>query len=282
MPQHIVDTLIEERAGRLKSNPIVWSALRPALYALLKYRAAVRMAEQIRSLEAREVLEKVRAMLQLKVQVAGIENIPKTGRFILAPNHPTLADFVPVYDVLRTVRPDFTLLANRDAIRVSEKLNELLIPVEVTGASNDRETSRQILRLIIDALHKERALVIFPSGGIARLKKGELHEQPWLPTPLNLARKYQVPIVPLHIDGRNSRLYYFFGKLCNELRDMTVFYEVLNKYRCTYRLTFGPVISHETIPHETRNAVSRLQNYVENILPGYANGPLRMPIPAPF
>ena len=53
------------------------------------------------------------------------------------------------------------------------------------------------------------------------------------------ARKYDAPVVPLHIRARNSWLYYLLYLLNTELRDMTLFRELLNKYQHPYRLTIG-------------------------------------------
>lgn len=267
MQSHIVDTLIEERSGRFGKNAAIWSMTKLVLYPLLKYRRAVRLADQIRHMDAEDVFEFTRALLRLNVQVAGAENIPKDGRFILAPNHPTLADMFPIYDVLRSIRPDFTLIATKDAVRVAQNLMDLLIPVDVDAAAQDRRTSRQVLQRVMKTFKDERALIIFPSGGLARLRDGRLREQPWLPTPINLSRKFNAPILPLHISGQNSSLYYMFGKISRELRDMTVFYEILNKERTTYKLTFGPLIDPERIPNEPHTAISKLQAYVEDVLP---------------
>ncbi|MBV8593543.1 MAG: hypothetical protein JOZ27_04480, partial [Caulobacteraceae bacterium] len=46
-PLHIVDRLIAERAPRLAASPI-WPAARPALYALLDYPKARRLADALR------------------------------------------------------------------------------------------------------------------------------------------------------------------------------------------------------------------------------------------
>lgn len=267
MPNHIVDTLIAERSGRFGSHPALWAATKVVLYPLLKYRQAVGLTDQIRAMDAQDIFEFTRDLLKLNVDISGSENIPKKGRFILATNHPTLADMFPIYDALRSVRPDFTLIATKDAVRVAQNLLDLLIPVDVDAAAQDRHTSRQVLRRVMKTFKDERALIIFPSGGLARLRNGQLREQQWHPTPINLARKFDAPILPLHISGKNSWLYYFFGKISRELRDMTVFYEILNKERATYRLTFGPLINPGDIPSESLPAISKLQSYVEDDLP---------------
>src|SRR3954454_11330768 len=85
---HIVDRLIVERAPKLAGSP-AWPMLRPALYQLLDYAKARRMADAIAPLPGRAALNYVSDMLGLKVQVRGLERAPRSGRLIVICNHPT-------------------------------------------------------------------------------------------------------------------------------------------------------------------------------------------------
>jgi putative hemolysin len=54
---------------------------------------------------------------------------------------------------------------------------------------------------------------------------------------VTLARRHDLPIVPVNMSARNSGLFYWLSKHSTELRDMTVFHELLNKKRQTFRFT---------------------------------------------
>jgi putative hemolysin len=82
-------------------------------------------------------------------------------------------------------------------------------------------------------------LLIFPSGALAQMREGKLVDEPWHQTAVSLARKNKSPITPLHVNGRNSSLYYTFCGLNRELRDITLFHELLNKQGDKFHLTFG-------------------------------------------
>jgi putative hemolysin len=56
---------------------------------------------------------------------------------------------------------------------------------------------------------------------------------------MNLALKYDCPVIPMHVQGRNSWLYYLFYFLHHELRDMTLFRELFNKSGQTYEIKVG-------------------------------------------
>ncbi len=265
---HIVDQLIEERAPHLLGDPLLRPLIRTVLYPVLKYGTAVEMADRIRDMRSRDVFDYVSAMLDLKLVQHGAENIPSNGRFILAPNHPTgIADGFAVFDALKSRRPDMAFFANRDAIRVAPKLDEMVIPVEWVGEKRSRERSRETLRSMVEAFRQDKAIVLFPSGRLARMTDQGLRERPWVSTVISLAQKYDAPVLPLHLSGRNSRLYYLFWRLSDELRDMTLFHELLNKKGREYTMTFGTLIPPTDLDGDPEEVTNKLQAHVEDELP---------------
>jgi putative hemolysin len=268
---HIVETLIEERAAKLRASRL-WPAYRAVLYPLLRQPDAVRMADAIAALPGRDVLDYISALLALDVDVAGLEHIPAGGRVIIASTHPTgIADGVAMFDALKKVRGDLCFFANRDAIRVAPRLDEVLIPVEWVTAKRTRERSRETLVSTARAFADGRCVVLFPSGRIAfENEEGGLTEQPWLTSVAIFARKYKCPIVPAHVTARNSRLYYWFWKMNTELRDITLFNELLNKQGKRFSIKFGPPIAPETLPADPVEASDALRHHAAHDVPAGA------------
>jgi putative hemolysin len=265
--EHIVDTLILERAPRLSATPL-WPVLKPLLYRILDYGKARRMADAIAPLPGRAALDHVSRLLALHVQAEGLENIPRTGRLVIVCNHPTgIADGIAVYDVLKAIRPDLCFYANSDAHRVAPGLEDVLIPVEWVEAKRTRERTRLTLQLTREALEAERCLVIFPSGRLARRRGGVLADPPWAPTAVSIARRQAAPVAPLHVAGPWSGLFHFFDRFSPELRDVTLFHELLNKEGRRFSLTAGPAIPPEALAGEAAEVVERLKAYVERVLP---------------
>jgi len=264
---HIADVLIAERGEKIV-NSRLWPVIRPFLFKILHYDDAVRMADEIAPLPGGAAMQYVSELLSIKLNVTGIERIPRKGAVIIAANHPTgIADGVAVYDAIRRIRPDIAIFTNRDAIRVNPRLNEFLIPVEWREAFRDRAKMRETLQLSSRAFREERAVVLFPSGRIAFWKDGRLNERPWLSSTVALARKQDVPIVPINVQARNSGLFYWFANWNTELRDMTVFHELLNKRGKTFRIRVGPIIPQERFAEGDAGEVTqRLQSYVVDTL----------------
>jgi putative hemolysin len=198
-------------------------------------------------------------------------------------NHPTgLADGVALWRGLSPVRADLRILANGDALRIAPALSEVFIPVAWDASRRSSAGSRRVLGEIARALHDEAALVFFPSGRLAYLRWHGLAERPWLPTVVTVARKFAAPILPMHIRARNSWLFYALSQLSHELRDVTLFHELLNKRGRMFELTIGLPIDPADLPADPVTAVTLLQRHVEHELPRASKAhPLIGPLPPP-
>jgi putative hemolysin len=255
---HIVDQLIEERAERLRRRPWLWRSLRPLLYPLLGYRSAVDMADAIAPLSGEAAFRYLSDTLRLDVQTTGLASVPREGLAVITPNHPSgIADGIAVYDALRQVRSDISFFANRDALRVCPGMADLVVPVEWMEARRDHARNRETVRHLSRAFRDQRLIVIFPSGRLARPTPGGLVERPWLPSAFSLAIKHRAPVLPMHIEGCNSWLYYLFYAIHHELRDMTLFRELLNKRGLRYRIRIGEPFVPDGDPRALSESVRR-------------------------
>lgn len=264
---HIVDVLIAERAPRLTGSA-AWPVARPALYGLLDYARARRMADAIGPMAGRQALDYVSDLLELTVETAHLDRLPASGRCLVVCNHPTgIADGLAVHDALRTVRNDLIYFANADALRVSPRLSETVVPVEWVTAKRTRGKTRATLQAAKDAFEAERCVVMFPAGRLARVDaEGRLTDPEWAATAASLARKYDAPVIPLHVAGPTSRLFHLFDRFSQELRDITLFHELLNKRGRRFALTVGRPIPAEALDIDAQAATQKLKTFVERTL----------------
>ncbi|MFW5833042.1 MAG: hypothetical protein ACOCYE_02950, partial [Pseudomonadota bacterium] len=117
-----------------------------------------------------------------------------------------------------------------------------------------------------------RCVVLFPAGRLAHLTWRGVVERPWQPTAINLARRYAAPIVPMAMDGRNSALFYAFSRLSDELRDVTLFRELLNKKGFRYRVRIGAPIDVAGLEGAPQEIAGDLQHWVEEVMPAGGTG----------
>lgn len=260
-PSHIVDQLIAERTTHLSQHPL-WPLARPLLYRFLSYRQALVMADEIAALSGWDAMAYISELLSLNVSSRGMENIPSKGCFILAPTHPTgIADGIAIFDLVKSLRPDMAVFANRDALRVNPQFRDLIIPVEWRANEKSHAKSRDTLEMTAKAFSEKKAIILFPAGRIACWNEDKLTERPWQPSVVALARRYEVPIVPVNMAARNSGLFYFLSKYSTELRDMTLFHELLNKKGRGFDMIVGKPIAPNLLEGDPTNLAARLHNH---------------------
>lgn len=278
--EHIVDQLLVERSTRMSRHPL-WPLLRPILLQIFHYRQAVDMADTVAPMAGWAAFQHISDLLSLDLSITGLDNIPATGGFLLAPNHPTgIADGIAIFDALKGARPDMTFFANRDALRVAPGFRDMIIPVEWRQGAKTHTKGRDTLEMTARAFTANRPVVLFPSGRLAYWHDGRLTERPWQNSVAALARRYDYPIVPAHITARNSGLFYFLSKHSTELRDMTLFHELLNKKGRQVQIRFGRPIQPGELPSDVSDATAALQHHVtvelasdpEAVFAGQADG----------
>lgn len=255
-----LDPLIAERAPWLFRDGIASQAARRMLMSVLGYRRTIEMGELYQDWPTDHIMHHVAGILARNLKVAGLENIPRQGSAMIVCNHPTgIADGIMLHHALFPIRPDMFIYANSDILRILPQFESLIAPVEWRVEKRSKAKTRETMEYTKSAIDAGRMWVIFPAGRLAKRKGLSLHERPWMASAAMIARKYQLPIIPLHIQARNSALFYLFDAIHPTLRDITLFYETLNKDRQPYRLTIGEPISAAALPAKSEDAIEVLK-----------------------
>lgn len=191
------------------------------------------------------------ARLARKVQISGLENIPRCGPALIVANHPTgIGDGIMLWHVLSYIRRDLFFYANSDILRVLPQMAELIAPVEWRHHKRTHSKTKETMAYTRSAFEAGKLGVIFPSGRLAKRRGLTLHERPWMTSAATLARKFDLPIVPVNIKARNSSTFYVFDLLHPTLRDITLFHETLNKGHQPFRITVGRPLLPGSLPRE--------------------------------
>jgi len=174
------------------------------------------------------------------------------------------------------VRDDLFIYANHDMIRVLPQMIDMIAPVEWRLEKRSHAKTRATMDYTRDAIEAGRLGLIFPSGRLAKRTGLTLNERPWMASAAMIARKFDLPVIPLRIRARNSALFYLFDKIHPTLRDVTLFNEVLNKTRQPYRVTIGAPINPADLPRSSDEAILALRHAVLS-LPEPGKGAARIP-----
>jgi putative hemolysin len=188
--------------------------------------------------------------------------IPAHGPVVIAANHPHGAlDGLLLLDLVRRVRPDVRVLANRLLARVLE-LHDSCFFVDPFDGPHAAARSRAGLRAAHVWLRDGGVLVVFPAGEVGHTwVNGSLADETWKTTFERLAHATGATIVPAFIEGRNSRLFYAAGILHAKLRTALLGRELLKKRGHTIRVRIGT-------QDEVANEIARLDDHARLVESG--------------
>lgn len=255
-----IDPLIEERAPWLfRSNAAVGVA-HMVLNRALSYDKTLQIGEALRDLPTDAIMRHMAELLCKHVTVTGAHNIPRNGPALIVSNHPTgIADGIIMDNILRPIRQNPYYFANRDILRVMPQMEDMIVPVEWRHNKRSHGKTRETMKVTRQAVEDGRLGVIFPSGRLAKRKGLRLFEREWMPSAAMLARKFDLPVIPVNMAARNSALFYMFDAMHPTLRDITLFYETLNKDRQPYTVTIGEEISPRSLPADSNEGIKILR-----------------------
>ncbi len=192
----------------------------PQLYRLLpgfflRYLKRVVHQEEINSFidrhGHRQELDFVDAIIDefgAAIAVKGLENIPKTGGCVFASNHPLGGlDAMALVQVIGTVRKDIKFVVN-DILLQLKNLSGIFIGVNKHG-----KNTPDVYNSLDELYASGKAVLIFPAGLVSRKQNGQIIDLEWKKSFVTNARKNDLPVIPVFIEGRNSEFFYNLSNL---------------------------------------------------------------------
>ena len=258
--EHRIDPLIAERAPWLYSDRPGTRIAKRCLHRMLGYDTTVEIAKSLQHAQSAQIMGQMADRLSKMVAARGLSQIPAHGPALIVANHPTgIADGIILNGLIAAARPDAYFFANRDILRVFPQMETMIAPVEWRKEQRSHAKTRETMAYVRKATDEGRLGVIFPSGRLAKRRGLRLYERPWMASAAMLARKFDLPVIPVNIQARNSALFYLFDFIHPTLRDITLFHETLNKARQPYKVTVGEPISAASIPRKPEEGIEMLR-----------------------
>jgi putative hemolysin len=167
------------------------------------------------------------------------EKIPSEGKLIIVANHPLGGlDGLILLKLVTEIRNDVKIIAN-DVLMNIQNLADYFLPFDLLSRKDLKKNYTQIS----EALKKENAIIIFPAGEVARLTIKGIKDKKWNKGAVYFAEKFQTPVLPIFIRGRNSLLFYFISLFSKKLSMFLLPYELFNKKNKSYEIKIDHPIS---------------------------------------
>lgn len=172
-----------------------------------------------------------------------LNNIPKTGGFIVVSNHPFGGiEGVMLYSLISKVRPDVKLMANFILSHIPN-LKEAFFAVNPFSSNPEWKSSVAGIKGAIEHVANGNGLGIFPAGEVSRYHGHDYPEDlPWSNSIARIIKQSGVPVVPVYWHGRNSKTFYFFDKIHNMLGTARLMRELANKHDTCIPVQIGKPI----------------------------------------
>lgn len=200
-------------------------------------------------------------MFGAKIHIKGQENIPQGQRLLFASNHPLGGlDGVVFMHVAHQFVGDIRFPVN-DLLYYLPNLREVFLPVNKHGAMN-----REAAKVIDEAYQSSCQILYFPAGLCSRKIKGKIVDLEWKSSFISQAIKYQRDVLPVHIDGQNSKFFYNLANWRKRLgikaniEMLFLVDEMYNQYDRDITITFGKPIPWQTF--DKSQSTSQWAKYV--------------------
>ncbi|MGU3524845.1 lysophospholipid acyltransferase family protein [Enterobacteriaceae bacterium C23F] len=199
--------------------------------------------------------------LRTEIHPGDYHHIPDTGATIVIANHPTVVDGIAVINTVAMVRKDIKILANHLLQVAFPQVENITIGIR----NMQGEFSRKQFKEISEHLKNGGVLIIFPAGKIASVSLTGLRESPWHHGFVQLARRFNAALVPVHVTGKNSFIYYLAATLWRPLSNLMLTRECLKHSGGTLRLKIGERIdlaSDELSKQDADHTASLIKHHV--------------------
>ncbi len=144
----------------------------------------------------------------VKIKVVNPENIKEKGRYLVASNHPLGGmDGMALMHVIGKYRKDIKFIVN-DLLAGLVNLKDLFLPINKHG-----KNASEIIKSIEEVYRSDKMVLIFPAGLVSRKTKGKIKDLEWKKSFITKAVQHKRDVIPVHIDGRNSKVFYRLAKI---------------------------------------------------------------------
>ena len=240
-----VDEMIEERFPKFEQNTsMVKRPILAALRMLFHEREQQKFENEYPHLQGLDFVEQVLEYFDFgyAVQPRELERIPSSGRVVIVANHPigTLDAFV-LFQLVAQVRNDVKAVANQ-VLSSIKPLEPLLLPVDNMGGKSTREQ----LKAVYQHLEDEGVVIIFPAGEVSRLSATGIRDGKWHSGFLRIANATRSPILPIHVNGRNSMFFYTLSVVAKPLSTLWLIREMFKQAKRSVSVSIGEIVPFDS------------------------------------
>ncbi|MEA2099389.1 MAG: GNAT family N-acyltransferase [Campylobacterota bacterium] len=240
-----VEKMIATKYPKLQNNKIIKGAISKFADSIVHEKEINHFLEKNSHLGSFEFIDEVLEYFNFDFLTSDTdrENIPSSGRVVIIANHPLGGmDAFALLKLIGNIRKDIKVIAN-DFLDVFEPIQPILININ----NFKKIQKKEAISKVYDALDKEMALVIFPSGEVSRASTSGIKDKKWHRGFLKFAYRSNSPILPIFIGGKNSKTFYSVSAVNKKLSTLLLSNEMFKQKNKSIDITVGELIPNENI-----------------------------------
>jgi putative hemolysin len=183
-----------------------------------------------------------------EVKSSQVENIPAMGSVVVIANHPLGGmDSLILLKMISSARHDkkVKIVAN-DMLMSFNVINDMLIPMN----NMEGKVSKQSHQAIVDSLNADEAVIFFPSGEVSRACLLGNKKEQWKSGFIKFARSCDAPILPIHLNCKNSWKFYFLSAIYKPFGTLLLSHEMLSPKYKIIKASIGELIPQEAFSNK--------------------------------
>lgn len=184
----------------------------------------------------------------LTLELVNEENIPSSGRFTFASNHPLGGlDGICLSAVIGEKFNGKIKYPVNDLLLYLTNLKTIFVPINKHGSQG-----KEVAQLLHEAYSSDNQIITFPAGICSRKIKGKITDPEWKKSFIQKTVEYRRDVVPIYFEAQNSSFFYRlanFRKRCGIKMNYEMIYLPDEMFKCkhkTFRIHFGKPIPWQT------------------------------------
>lgn len=217
------------------------------LMLLLRFDKLNRIYDQIGDKKGLDFIEELIKILHISFHFDEEElhkRIPASGAATIVCNHPFGGlESILLIKLISQIRGDLKIVS-AELLQKIDPISEYFLENEINPKKTDKRSLGIDPEKATAHLDGSGILCFFPAGDVSQFDSARvLSDKQWQYNILKFIKQQKKPVIPIHFQGNNSRLFYLMGNIHSSLKNVKLPTEIMYQRKKPVKIRIGNAIS---------------------------------------